>query len=369
MKFLNLLAAFGLATATALPAMAETTGFKTAPKDDTVLVKLANGAKMSLIVKNTEQLKSFTNYSLDSLMIMLNTYIAEAEKMEKKDVNAKDYTVSFRPSEESNDDSKPEKINITIKKLNVDAGGKGEKKAVNIDVEYDNGEKDRISIGKTGVTVDTVAAEPKKKSRFDDGLNIDLGFNTFLNNENNMLDVVGLKPWGSRYVSLNPYYQMRVGREKSPFHIRTGLDFSFNNYMFDRNYVMKDSEVLGNNYTVLVKDERNLEKSKLATSSVNLPLMLLLDFDNKKGKSAFRIGAGGFVGYRLGAHTKIKYNLEGDDVKDKDHGNFNLEDLQYGVKATIGIYGLDLFANYNLNELFKDNRGPKANVLSFGITL
>ena len=40
MKFLNLLAALGLATATALPSMAETTGLKTAPKDDTVLVKI-----------------------------------------------------------------------------------------------------------------------------------------------------------------------------------------------------------------------------------------------------------------------------------------------------------------------------------------
>lgn len=369
MKFLNLLAAFGLATATALPSLAETTAFKTAPKDDTVLVKLANGAKMSLIVKNTEQLKSFTNYSLDSLMVMLNTYITQAEKMEKKDVSGKDYTVSFRPSAETNDNKKPEKINITIKKLNATAGGKGEKNAVNIDVEYDNGDTDRISIGKNGVAVDSAAAKPKKKSRFDDGFNIDLGFNTFLNHENTMLDVAGLKPWGSRYVSLNPYYQMRVGREKSPFYIRTGLDFSFNNYMFDRNYVLKDSEVLGNPYTVLVKDERNLQKSKLATSSVNLPLMLLLDFDNKKGKSAFRIGAGGFVGYRLGAHTKIKYSLDGDDEKDKDRGNFNLEDLQYGLKATIGVYGLDLFANYNLNSLFKDDRGPKANVLSFGITL
>src|SRR5688572_20140754 len=147
MKFLNLLAAFGLATAIALPALAGTPALKIAPKDDTVLVKLANGAKMSLIVKNTEQLKSFQNYSLDSLMIMLNTYIAEAEKMEKKDVSGKDYTVSFRPSEENKGKGQPEKINITIKNIEGKAGDKKETKGVSINVEYEeDGEKKNVVI-------------------------------------------------------------------------------------------------------------------------------------------------------------------------------------------------------------------------------
>ena len=368
MKFLNLLAALGLATATALPAMAGTTVFKSAPKEDTVLVKLANGAKISLIVKNTEQLKSFQNYSFDSLMIMLNKYISEAEKMEKKDVNAKDYTVSFRPSEEGNGKGKPEKINITLKGFEKNEKGETKVAKLNIDVDYDDGNTKNVVIN-TDSKSDTVDTKPKKNSRFDSGMNFDLGFNTFLNTGNNELDVVGLKTWGSRFVSLNPYYQMRVGGQKSPFHIRTGLEFAFNNYMFDHNYVIKDSEAAGNHYTIFEKDPRNLEKSKLATTTLNVPLMAIMDFKNKKNKDVFRFGVGGFVGYRLGSHSKIKYTLEGDDQKDKDQGSFNLEDLNYGLKGTIGVYGLDFFVNYNLNELFKDDHGPKANVLSFGISI
>jgi hypothetical protein len=133
--------------------------------------------------------------------------------------------------------------------------------------------------------------------------------------------------------------------------------------MFEGNTRMANSD----GYTVFYKDNKSLEKTKLATTSVNLPLMLVLDFKNKKGNSAFRIGAGAFGGYRIGAHTKIKYDLEGEEEKDKDHGNFNLEDFQYGGKFIIGYRGIDFFANYNLNELFKDDRGPKANALSFGI--
>jgi len=369
MKRLFLLAALGLATATTMPAVSGNLTGLNSHKDDTVLVKLANGAKMTLFVKNTEQLKSFQNYSLDSLMRTLNTYIAEADK-KQQNFDGKDYTVTYKPAEETKNKKAPEKISITFKGTNKDTGKKEDKK-VNIVVNYDeDGENNGVTISSDNkAATDTTANNPKKYSRFSGGLTFDLGFNTLLNTDDNILDVVGLKPWGSRYVSLNPYYQMQVGKQKSPFYIRTGLDFSFNNYMFDKNYIIKDSEINGNPYTVFEKDSRNLEKSKLATSSVNLPLMFILDFRNKKNKQTVRVGAGGFIGYRLGAHGKIKYNVEGDDKKDKDQGNFNLEDLQYGVKFTVGICGFDLFANYNLNELFKDNRGPKANVLSFGISL
>jgi hypothetical protein len=294
MKRLFLLAALGLATTTALPVSAAGLGLKNAPKDDTVLVKLANGAKMSLVVKNTEQLKSFTNYSLDSLMVMLNKYIAEAEKMEKKEVNGKDYTVSFRPAEETKDKRRPEKISITMKGLEKDEKGETKLSQFNIDVEYE--EKEKATVKSTLVEADSLKKAKNASRRYSSGLNFDLGFNTLLNADGTDLDKAGLKPWGSRFVSINPYYQVRIGGKKSPLHLRTGVDFAFNNYMFDRNYVLMEDESSGQSKTVLTKAGQNLEKSKLATSSANLPLMVIMDFKDKKGHSSFRFGAGGFVG-------------------------------------------------------------------------
>lgn len=365
MKRFILLAAFGLATATALPVSATNLPVSDAFKDDTVLVKLANGAKMSLVVKDTEQLKSFQDYSLDSLMIMLNTYIAKAELMEKMDLSDKDYTVDFRPAEETKDKRRPEKISITMKGLDKNAQGQTKIAKLNVNVEYEDENTHKGDTIGSKCEVDSVKIRKDLNKRHWGGLHLDLGFNTFLNTKDNMLDQAGLKPWGSRYISFNPYYMVRIGGKESPLRLRSGLDFAFNNYMFDNNYVLIESEAGGTSYTEFKKDSRGLDKTKLATSSVNLPLMAIVDFK----KPDFRFGVGGFIGYRLGSHTKIKYNQEGDEKKDKDQGNFNLEDLQYGAKFTIGYRGLDLFANYNLNELFKDGRGPNANVLSFGITL
>src|SRR5690606_7040942 len=206
MKRLFLLAALGLATTTAMPVSAAEFLPKNNPKDDTVLVKLANGARMSLIVKDTEQLRSFQNHSLDSLMLMLTNYIAEAEKMEKKDVSGADYTVSFRPAEETKDKRRPEKISITIKSMEKDASGKTKAANLNIDVAYED-EKNPATVSISTDSTAEAKDKPKKASRYDKGLNIDLGFNTLLNDNGTDLDQVGLKPWGSRYVSLNPYYE------------------------------------------------------------------------------------------------------------------------------------------------------------------
>jgi hypothetical protein len=112
-----------------------------------------------------------------------------------------------------------------------------------------------------------------------------------------------------------------------------------------------------------------LKKSKLTASSINLPVVLELNFRDRNGKESFKIGGGGFIGYRLGSHTKIKYQNEGNTYKDKERGNYNLEDMQYGVNFVIGYKWINLFAKYNMNDLFKENRGPKMNVVSFGFRI
>ena len=47
--------------------------------DDTILVRLPNQATMTLYVKNKAQLRELRNYKLDSLIVLLDTYITQAE--------------------------------------------------------------------------------------------------------------------------------------------------------------------------------------------------------------------------------------------------------------------------------------------------
>ncbi|MDX5346491.1 MAG: PorT family protein [Hymenobacteraceae bacterium] len=338
---------------------------------DTIIVKMANDAKMVLYLKDTKQLKTFRSYSLDSLMILLDNYVTKVEQMDK-DGNKEDITVQFRPADETNNKNAPEQINITVRtSQNTATGGKTETTVVKpfkIQVDYkENGETETVKV--TTVTAkDSVDCKPgkKKNDRYDWSFDIDLGWNAVIDHSDSEPEAFELRPWGSRYVSLNPHLTTRIGGEKSVFYLQSGLQFAFNNYMFEGNTRLYND----NGFTRFYQDSTlNLEKTKLATSSINLPLMALLKFKDKNGKESFKFGVGGFAGYRLGAHTKIKYTLENDTKKDKGRGSFNLEDFQYGVNALVGYRGLELFAKYNINTLFKDNRGPDVSTISFGVRL
>ncbi|QMU28711.1 outer membrane beta-barrel protein [Adhaeribacter radiodurans] len=344
---------------------------------DTIQINLADGASLTLQVKNTSQLKNFQKYSLDSLMVLLNKYVQQVESMSKSSPNGSaEISMTFYPAKDLNNPNAPEQI-----KIKMASGNSGSKQTwsanagdlVKVEVDYEDDEDDDDHNGSVYVNVKT-RNDSLRKEKMERKMNrrhrffstIDLGLNTFVNVPELNNSLYDLKPIGSRYISLNQYISTRIGGVKSPLKFRTGLELAFNNYMLDKNRRITDE----NNTTVFYNESTlSLEKSKLTTSSLNLPVIIELNFKDKNGKESFKIGGGGFVGYRLGSHTKIKYQSEGNTYKDKERGNYNLEDMQYGVNFLIGYKWINLFAKYNLNDLFKDNRGPKMNVVSFGFRI
>ncbi|TPE45888.1 outer membrane beta-barrel protein [Pontibacter mangrovi] len=341
-------------------------------EQDTIVVKMANGATMILHLENIQQLQAFQNYSLDSLMRELNKYVKRVDQMEGSNPESKEMTVTFNKSEAQ--DGKAEHVTVTVQEQDPQTGEVrkethevviNKKFKIKVDVEED-GDNTHVNVDfpdrSTQDTAEETAHEEVYKATRT-GFDVDLGFNTFTEQGQNTAD---LKPWGSRYVSLNFRLKSQIGGQKSPFHLVSGLEFAFNNYMFEDNIIVQDID----NMTYFTVDpERNYEKSKLTHSSVNLPLMASLEFKRDNGKDGFSIGAGPFIGYRLGSHLKLKYEEEGKTQKDKIRDSFNLNDFQYGVEGVIGYGGVDLFAKYNMNNLFKNNRGPEENVLSFGFRL
>ncbi|OWP64038.1 hypothetical protein CDA63_06120 [Hymenobacter amundsenii] len=378
--------------ATAPAAAAPTLRPTAAPRpanDDTILVRLPNQATMTLYVKNKAQLRELRNYKLDSLIVLLDTYITQAEKASQNSTSEQ-VTMEFYPAKDQPGKQVPEQIRITMHNEPGKPADRTAKSGDHVDVTLgrvfgvsveenaDGSGSDRVSVrvGTSAKSDSVRTAERKAKqeeranravhSNFD----IDLGLNALTNKQRDLNgNTLDLRPVASRYISLNWHYDIRLGRVGSPLLLRTGPELAFNNYMLDNNFQFV---VNPDGVTVLQKPAevgRSLEKSKLSVSSINLPLMPMLSFQDKKGHDSFRIGAGGFVGYRLGSHTKLKYEENGSTKKDKDRGNYNLEDFQYGVQGTIGIRSIDLFAKYNLNNTFKDNRGPQAQTISFGLSI
>jgi len=201
------------------------------------------------------------------------------------------------------------------------------------------------------------------KKRTERYLNFDLGLGGYFQDgrlpQNTDFET---RPWGSRYIAINLMSRTRLSRQtKNAFFFKYGISFSWSNFMFDRNVqlVKTDGEI------GFIDPGFNLEKSKLTVSYVNAPVMFQFYMKDK-----FKISAGGYVGYRLGSYTKIKYEEEGDTKKERDRKNYNLTPLRYGLRAEIGWSWFTLFANYDLNTLFvEDSNAPELQAFNFGIRL
>jgi hypothetical protein len=343
--------------------------------DDTIVVKLPNQAVMTLFVKNRQQLRELRAYKLDSLMILLDNYIAQAETAGKSS-KSEQVTMEFYPAKDQPGKQLPEQIRITMRGPD-NASRHGDKVEVSmgrlfgvkVEENADGNGSDRVSVHLGNADSDSLktAKRLEKANRaVRSSFNLNLGLNAWANQAASTPTATqpDLRPFGSRYLSLNWHYNIRLGRIGSPLYLITGPELAFNNYMLDGNFRFLDA----GSSTEVVPAGRELEKSKLSVTSLVMPLMLKLNFDDAKGRTAFRLGAGGFVGYRLGSHTKLKYEQEGRTRKDKDRGGYNLQDFQYGVQGVIGLRNIELFAKYHLNEVFKDNRGPQAQTISFGFS-
>lgn len=214
-------------------------------------------------------------------------------------------------------------------------------------------------------------------------INFDLGTNNYLNSDGKFADQdnenYAVRPWGSWYFAINSIYQTSISKRS---YIEWGPGISWYNFKF-QNSRTRITEI--GDQTVFIEDpdmDVEYKKSKLTASFINFSAVPMLYFGNPKRRNrsfnnwdeisfgqpdaGFRIGIGGYAGYRLGSHSKVKYK---GGKKDKDRDNFNLTNLRYGVRLQMGFRGTDLFFNYDLNELFAEDKGPKLNAFSFGIIL
>jgi Outer membrane protein beta-barrel domain len=373
--------------------------------NDTIQVKLSDGATMTLYVRNPDELRKIRAYKMDSLMALLDRYITQAQTVSKAAGDAGRTTMEFYPARDLKNPNAPEKLRVVVyndrdrpeTSTRVDVG---RAISVNVQESSDGRSATSVRISGAGVRVTDNADGTKnvrvgrdhelnedsiselRRQRYDEDrthgyMSLGFGLNALANSGNAQMVNPGsgdatvpvtLKTWGSRFVSLGYLADTRILKpvKSAPF-VRYGFQFAFNNYMIDKNLQWVDDHDVTK--LAAAPDGVQLQKSKLATSTLQLPVLLGFRLHNGKGKESISIAAGGFAGYRINSRTKLKYDQDGDTKKPKDHGSYNLQDFQYGLTGSVSVYGHEFFAMYNLNELFRDNRGPQGNVIAFGITL
>lgn len=219
------------------------------------------------------------------------------------------------------------------------------------------------------------------KTSFVSGL--DFGMNNYLedgkypdaNNEQ-----YTVKPWGSWYVAIMPTWQTHIAGK---FALDYGGGISWYNFKFQnpRTRVVKGDEgVIFEQWDV----ELQASKSKLTVVYLNAHFVPMFDFGYKTStrtyddgfvqkktrfrRNGFRIGAGGYVGTRIGSWQKLVWRSTGHKSKLREKDNYYLNNIRYGARFILGYGEVDIFVNYDLSRLFVENRGPELNAISFGLS-
>ncbi len=317
-----------------------------APKDSVVIL-FGKSTRITIHAKDREELKALKDYDFNALLDQLIT-VMEQDRRDTSFVMDGD-TVVMKGGQ------------VVIK------GGE-KKEPVTFSIKIGGGDGVQVTGDDTTVTVHRDRKSRSTRTEFV----FDLGLDNYLENgrfpDQPNADYV-LRPWGSRYLAIGYQFKTRLFGRKSPLHLHYGPEVSFNNFMFDSNRRLTRTAD-GVAFTD-VPDVPELRKSKLTVIYASLPIMPVLDF-SRSSNTRFRIGVGGFIGYRVHSYTKIMYFRDRDKAKDHEAGNFALSNVRYGVQGLIGFRGINLFAKYDLNPLFTSGRGPSPsdlNAFSFGIRL
>ncbi len=196
------------------------------------------------------------------------------------------------------------------------------------------------------------------------------GFNNALMDGQSLNDL-DFKLGGSRFFELGIAWSTRVFDDSNWLRLRYGISIQFNGLKpTDNRYFVEDG-----NLTVLEVYPIDLDKSKFKMDNLVIPLHFEFGPSNKsetdKGTwfytdKKFKLGLGGFVGVNIGERQKLKYEENGDNVKRKLKGDYNTNDLIYGLSGYIGWGNTSLYAKYDLNPIFKDPN-VELNNISLGL--
>lgn len=197
-----------------------------------------------------------------------------------------------------------------------------------------------------------------------DWFGLDLGWNNFLTDGKvgkNPVEMMELESLRSMHVTSH-FLPTRVTLfGNGAVNLKSAISLNVNNFRFKNDFILNPDA----DYVTPVASAEPFSKNKLVSTFLQIPL--LLNFKTRPNReSSVEFSVGGYAGYLLDAKTK---RIDMNDKKIKDHDDYNLNPLKYGVTARLDFKWFDFYVNYNLSNFFADGQGPKTQIVEAGVNL
>lgn len=226
-----------------------------------------------------------------------------------------------------------------------------------------------IGTGKDNDNVVYIGAKNKKRKydrRTTSGLNLAFGLNNVIT-EGESFNKSDFEVGGSRFFEIGWTWKTRVFENSNWLRVKYGMSFQFNGIKPTDNRYYVDT----GDQTELQTHPLNLDKSKFRMDNLVLPFHFEFgpsekiehkDYFRYKTHSKIRVGLGGYAGLNLSVRQKLKYEEDGNKIKQKLKSGYNSNNMIYGLSGYVGWGITSLYAKYDLNTIFTDNPVDQRNI-------
>lgn len=175
----------------------------------------------------------------------------------------------------------------------------------------------------------------------------------------------------SGFFELGYAWKTRLFEDTNFWRLKYGFSVQWNKFeMDDNNYLVNtDGEISLQEFPL------DLNKAVFRTTNLVFPMHIEFGPSKKIEKENYfrysthkqlKVGLGGYAGINIGTMQKLKYKEDGNRVKNKQRGGFEVNEFVYGLSGYVAFGDMAVYVKYDLNPLFKDQVVQQNNI-SLGI--
>ncbi len=180
------------------------------------------------------------------------------------------------------------------------------------------------------------------------------------------------RTWGSKFFEIGWAWRTRVFNNSNFLRLHYGFSFHFNGLKPENDQIFALND---DGQVELEPFGQRLDKSKFRTDNLVIPVHFEIGPSRKTEtentirysiRDQFRLGLGGYGGFNIGHRQKLKYDDNGNRVKEKLKGGLDVNSFVYGLSAYMGVDCFLLYVKYDLQPIFNDSVLEHNNI-SFGL--
>ncbi|MBQ1698747.1 MAG: outer membrane beta-barrel protein [Bacteroidales bacterium] len=201
----------------------------------------------------------------------------------------------------------------------------------------------------------------------DDNTYFYVGFNNFLNEDDEIdnPEETFMELNSSRSIELGFYTTIHRWRLNRFMAMDLGFDYRLRHYSFEHSFsLVKDNGVITADYT-MPEGVKEYKRHNLRQQYISIPFTMEFRLGRRDNPLILSAGLEGSI--RIASREKQVYKIDDERKVERHRSDFETNFLRYATTFGVGYRRFEVYTNYSMIGLFKENRGPELYPISIGV--